>query len=184
MDARCGSPTARATSAAVKPPGAGPRTTSPTLAFAATSHWPMAVAAAQDRTSAGVTTATRSADASAVSTAGVARRGRSQMTVAPPREPASIDRVEGGRIDVATCPTPLTARQFRDARAAPPAARPIRRGRPAGRGLTSANPVRLRCRRPARCRRPMDRGRPAADGWQRARVPWRTRTRRPRHGLR
>jgi hypothetical protein len=63
--------------------------------LAADTHGVIAAAAAHERTSAGAITTTRSAASSAVSTAPVDRLGRSQITVAPPRLPASITAPSG-----------------------------------------------------------------------------------------
>ena len=62
--ASSGSPTISATSADLRPPGDGPRTTTPALGLAADTHGAIAAAAAHDRTSAGATTTTRSAASS------------------------------------------------------------------------------------------------------------------------
>ena len=78
-----------------RPPGAGPRTTTPAFGFTVDTQRATPSAAAQERTSAGAMTTTRSADSRAVSAAAVDRRGTSQTTVAPPRLPASITAPSG-----------------------------------------------------------------------------------------
>ena len=90
--ASSGSPTMRATSAARNPPGAGPRTTTPTFGLTADTHGAIAAAAAHERTSAGVINTTRSAASSAVSDAG----GGPPRHVADHRRAAAATRVDHG----------------------------------------------------------------------------------------
>ena len=162
----------------VSPPGDGPRTTSADVRIAVPpATGAIAAAAAHDRTSAEVIRTTRSATSRTVSTAAVARRGRSQITVAPPRLPASITAPSGRGIDVVAG---ATARQHADPVSCGSASRnagvaePTALQRQVGPAQAGARP---RCPASGRCRHPTGRRRRAAH--RAATAP--TRSRRPRH---
>ena len=87
--ASSGSWVTSATSRARSPPGDGPRTTRPTFGLTARRTGAIAADDATARTSQVVIATTRSAHSNAALAAAVARRGRSQITMTPPRRPAS-----------------------------------------------------------------------------------------------
>lgn len=85
-----GTPTISATSGARNPLGAGPRTTTPTFGLVVRTARATSADAAHARTSAVVTTTTRSARSSAVTPLAPRRRGRSTTTATPASRALSI----------------------------------------------------------------------------------------------
>ena len=155
-------PRSRATSADLRPPGDGPRTTTPALGLADDTHGVIAAAAAHERTSAGAITTTRSATSSTSSTAPCGSPGKITDHGRAAAAAGVEDRAQRSGVDVAAGATtrqhadPVSLRQCVPQRGIAQPTALQRQVRPA------QSRSRLRSPEPDQCHHPTGPRRPAA----------------------